>query len=327
LLVWSWQCRFRLLVPLLLFFSFLCPVLSDPVAFSTPLANPGSRCWNSPFCSPLQAAPPCVYKGSAQGMLLMPLWLLIGSKQIPCAMPTAPIPARPHQMSSNPAWLMIHDPRATRSLAAVVNQYLCYPTCRQALLRAHRLDEDNELYRTVDDFGWIKAVHSPNWSVIPEQVARPASALLRPCSLHAWAAALAAWAGLRTSCLTAAFPFMIACTFAALLPSAVFHGTWLLRTIYHASWWLALKVSKWHFYMGWGLHWIMAIRKQKWLWATPGRCRVWLYLKAASLFGDFHKSLKLHKADRPLLPYYCRIRFFRGADLYNLFCRHWCNVT
>lgn len=33
---------------------------------------------------------------------------------------------------------------------------------------AHKLDEANDLYRTVDDFGWIKAAHSPNWSVLPE---------------------------------------------------------------------------------------------------------------------------------------------------------------
>uniref|UniRef100_A0A7S3QMJ9 C-CAP/cofactor C-like domain-containing protein n=1 Tax=Dunaliella tertiolecta TaxID=3047 RepID=A0A7S3QMJ9_DUNTE len=47
----------------------------------------------------------------------------------------------------------------------------------EALLKAHRLDEDNELYQTVDDFGWIKAVHSPNWSVLPEQERLPSSPL------------------------------------------------------------------------------------------------------------------------------------------------------
>ncbi|KAF5828685.1 tubulin binding cofactor C-domain-containing protein [Dunaliella salina] len=47
----------------------------------------------------------------------------------------------------------------------------------EALLKAHRLDEDNELYQTVDDFGWIKSVHSPNWSVLPEQERLPISTL------------------------------------------------------------------------------------------------------------------------------------------------------
>jgi hypothetical protein len=39
----------------------------------------------------------------------------------------------------------------------------------QALLQEHKLDQETELYKAVDDFGWIKAVQSPNWSVLPEE--------------------------------------------------------------------------------------------------------------------------------------------------------------
>jgi hypothetical protein len=39
----------------------------------------------------------------------------------------------------------------------------------QALLQEHKLDQETELFKSVDDFGWIKAVQSPNWSVLPEE--------------------------------------------------------------------------------------------------------------------------------------------------------------
>ncbi len=38
----------------------------------------------------------------------------------------------------------------------------------QPLLEQHKLSEENELYKAVDDFGWIKAVQSPNWEVVPQ---------------------------------------------------------------------------------------------------------------------------------------------------------------
>ncbi len=39
----------------------------------------------------------------------------------------------------------------------------------QALLAAHKLDEDNGMHACVDDFGWIKAAQSPHWSILPEE--------------------------------------------------------------------------------------------------------------------------------------------------------------
>lgn len=43
----------------------------------------------------------------------------------------------------------------------------------QALLAAHKLGEDNGMHTSVDDFGWIKAVHSPNWCELPEDQRMP----------------------------------------------------------------------------------------------------------------------------------------------------------
>ena len=39
---------------------------------------------------------------------------------------------------------------------------------RDEVLLGCGLDEDSGLWREVDDFGWIKAVQSPNWDVLPE---------------------------------------------------------------------------------------------------------------------------------------------------------------
>lgn len=58
-----------------------------------------------------------------------------------------------------------------------------------ALLRAARLDSETDLWRSVDDFGWIKAVQSPNWAELPESDwphhEVPASALAKAASAPA----------------------------------------------------------------------------------------------------------------------------------------------
>lgn len=36
------------------------------------------------------------------------------------------------------------------------------------MLDQHLLGEDSGMWECVDDFGWIKALQSPNWSRMPE---------------------------------------------------------------------------------------------------------------------------------------------------------------
>lgn len=39
----------------------------------------------------------------------------------------------------------------------------------QSQLAAHKLGQDMGLWCEVDDFGWIKAIQSPNWCVMPTE--------------------------------------------------------------------------------------------------------------------------------------------------------------
>lgn len=41
------------------------------------------------------------------------------------------------------------------------------------LMHKHKLGEETGMFSHVEDFGWIKATHSPNWSLIPEAEASP----------------------------------------------------------------------------------------------------------------------------------------------------------
>ena len=38
----------------------------------------------------------------------------------------------------------------------------------QLLLKQYRLGEETEMYQQVEDFGWIKASHSPNWALMAD---------------------------------------------------------------------------------------------------------------------------------------------------------------
>ncbi len=43
----------------------------------------------------------------------------------------------------------------------------------QALFDQHLLGEESGQWQCVDDFGWIKAVQSPHWSRVPEELRQP----------------------------------------------------------------------------------------------------------------------------------------------------------
>ncbi|PNH04075.1 Tubulin-specific chaperone C, partial [Tetrabaena socialis] len=64
----------------------------------------------------------------------------------------------------------------------------------QALMQAHKLGEETGCWQQVDDFGWIKAVQSPNWCIMPE-AERPQE--LMPVPERVWETAAEAEAGER----------------------------------------------------------------------------------------------------------------------------------
>ncbi|GFH29186.1 tubulin-specific chaperone C, partial [Haematococcus lacustris] len=39
----------------------------------------------------------------------------------------------------------------------------------QVLLQQHKLHEETGLWSAVDDFGWLKAMQSPNWCQLPDE--------------------------------------------------------------------------------------------------------------------------------------------------------------